>query len=261
MKVKIHQVYFSPTKTTKTIVEQITAGIHPNEIETYDLTYRGFEIDTQFTDGLAIIGIPVYAGRVPEICLERLNKLSATGVPVVLVALYGNREYEDAMVELRDVAVSKGFRVIAAGAFIGEHSYSTDEQPIAANRPDRADLDKAKEFGKSIGYKLQLSVCAEAAPEIPGNVPYKERPPLGGIAPETDYELCTLCGICASVCPIEIITVADKVTTKAENCVMCCACVKVCPEQARALQHPMIAGRREMLINNCSARKEPQLFL
>lgn len=261
MTVKIHQIYFSPTNTTKTIVEQITAGMHPNEIESYDLTYSGFEVDTQLTDGLAIIGIPVYAGRVPEICLERLAKLTATGIPVVLVALYGNREFEDALVELRDFAVLKGFRVIAAGAFIGEHSYSTAKQPIAVNRPDRADLDKAKEFGKSIAHKLQQPVSAETALEIPGNVPYRERPPLGGISPETDYELCTLCGICATVCPTAIITVADTVITKAENCVMCCACVKICPEQARALKHPMIAGRRDMLIKNCSERKEPQLFL
>jgi len=102
---------------------------------------------------------------------------------------------------------------------------------------------------------------AKAAPEIPGNVPYKDRIPLGGVAPETDRERCTLCGTCATVCPTFVIRVEKEVVTEAQNCIMCCACVKGCPEYARALQHPMISARREMLINNCSKRKEPACFL
>ena len=54
-------------------------------------------------DGTAIVGVPVYAGRVPELCLERLAGFSVDAVAAVLVVLYGNREYEDALAELRDV--------------------------------------------------------------------------------------------------------------------------------------------------------------
>lgn len=260
MAVKTHLIYFSPTKTTRKIVEQIAAGLNSHDVEHYDLTRVDGMVDLRLEDGLAIIGIPVYAGRVPEVFLKRIEGVSAAGIPAVLVALYGNREYEDALVELRDVAHSKGFAVIAAGAFIGEHSYSTAEQPIAANRPDEADLQKAKEFGARIGEKLQGAV-AMATPQIPGNVPYRERLPLGGVAPETDRERCTLCGTCATVCPTFVIRVQKEVVTDAQNCVMCCACVKYCPENARALRHPIVNARREMLINNCSQRKEPACFL
>ena len=256
----LHLIYFSPTKTTRKIVEAIAVGTSARELRHYDLTRLEAGLDLHLTDGLAVIGVPVYAGRVPEVCLQRMAGLSATGVPVVLVALYGNRAFEDALVELRDVAVGKGFSVLAAGAFVGEHSYSLAGQPIAPGRPDAQDLQKARKFGAQIAAKRQMSSLA-AAPHIPGDTPYKERVPLGGIAPATDKALCTLCGTCAKVCPTFVIQVEEEVKTAAENCVMCCACVKACPEQARTLTHPMIESRRQMLVANFSQRREPEIFL
>jgi ferredoxin len=255
-----HLIYFSPTKTTKKIVEQIAAGLNAQQNENYDLTLSQTDFSMPITDGVAVIGIPVYAGRVPQICLDRLQNLTATGVPAVLVALYGNREYEDALVELRDIATAAGFSVIAAGAFIGEHSYSTAAQPIAASRPDSVDLEKAKDFGQAIAAKLKAN-SGLAIPEIPGDVPYKERVPLGGISPVTDSNLCTLCGTCATVCPTFIIRANSEVVTNAKKCIMCCACVKNCPENARALSHPAVQNRRDLLIQNCSVGKEPVIFI
>ncbi|MGE4578505.1 MAG: 4Fe-4S binding protein [Desulfuromonadales bacterium] len=260
MQTTVHLIYFSPTSTTRKIVEEIAAGIPASEVRHYDLTRLEEGLDLQLTEGLAIIGVPVYAGRVPEVYLQRMEGLSATGVPVVLVALYGNRAFEDALVELRDGAVAKGFSVLAAGAFIGEHSYSTPTQPIAPGRPDAADRQKARAFGAQIAEKLQRR-SMPATLRIPGDTPYKERVPLGGIAPATDKALCSLCGACAKVCPTLVIRVEDKVTTAAENCVMCCACVKVCPVVARSFHHPMIEARRQLLVTNFSERREPELFL
>lgn len=255
----IHLLYFSPTGTTKKIVEQIAIGSKAREVRHYDLTRLETGLDLQLTDGIAIIGVPVYAGRVPEVCLQRMEGLSATDVPVVLVALYGNRAFEDALVELRDMAAAKGFSVFAAAAFIGEHSYSIPSQPIAAGRPDAEDLQKARDFGAVVAERLQAGSAASAL-RLPGDTPYKERVPLGGIAPATDPVLCTLCGTCAKVCPTFVVRVEDEVTTTADNCVMCCACVKACPEQARTLTHPMIASRRQLLVTNFSERREPELF-
>lgn len=260
MNPRLHLIYFSPTGTTQKIVEAIAAGFGAEHIVRHDMTRSTSSSAQSIQDGIAIIGIPVYAGRVPEICLERIAHFSATAVPAVLVALYGNREYEDALVELRDVAVDAGYSVIAAGAFIGEHSYSTAEQPIAANRPDQADIENARQFGRNVALKLTSDELL-TAPEIPGDIPYKERVPLGGISPETDAAVCTLCGTCASGCPTFVIRVGSEVVTQAENCVMCCACVKNCPPQARQMLHPVVQGRREMLYRKCSQRKEPALFI
>ena len=254
-----HLIYFSPTGTTRKTIDGIAEGLSPERVNRYDLTYAFEKQGQHIVGGIAVIGAPVYAGRVPEGCLERMANYRADGVPTVLVALYGNREFEDALVELRDVATAQGFKVIAAGAFIGEHSYSTQERPIAAGRPDLGDLSLAVQFGQDVAAKIERGDLS--TPEIDGNVPYKERARFGGVAPETDAAVCTLCGECAEVCPVRVITVTDSVTTQVESCIMCSACVKSCPVQARPFNHPRIEERRELLIKNCSTAKTPKIFL
>ena len=225
----------------------------------YDLTCDFEKEQQNIAGGLVVIGIPVYAGRFLEDCLERMAGYQADGVPAVLVALYGNREFDDALVELRDVVIAQGFNVIAAGAFIGEHSYSTLKRPIAAGRPDVEDLRLAVKFGQDIAVKIERGDLE--TPEIDGHVPYRERVKFGGVSPETDAELCILCGECAGVCPVRVITVSDSVITQAENCIMCCACVKTCPVEARPFNHPSIEVRRDLLVRNCSILKTPKIFL
>lgn len=255
----VNLIYFSPTGTTRKTMDAIAKGLNPERVNRYDLTFPSAKAEQSLVDGVAVIGTPVYAGRVPRDFLERMANYAANDVPTVLVALYGNREFEDTLVELRDVSITQGFKVIAAGAFIGEHSYSTPERPIAAGRPNADDLKLAFEFGQNIAEKL---ACDDfTIPDIDGHVPYRERVKFGGVAPETDIETCTLCGRCAEVCPVRVVTVTNSVTTQAENCIMCCACVKYCPDRARLFNHPLIEERREMLIRNCSAAKAPKVFL
>jgi len=258
MPTKLNLICFSPTGTTRKIVEQIALGISAQTVERHDLTLA--PLDAKCIDGIAVIAVPVYAGRVPEICLKRMQKLSAEQAPAILVVVYGNREFEDALVELRDFTRSKGFVPRAAAAFIGEHSYSTATHPIAVNRPDKGDLNKARQFGEAIAEALKNGQLNEL-PAIPGSVPYKERPPLGGISPNSIPERCTRCGACVTVCPTNVITMSESITTNADGCIMCCACVKICPEQARKLDHPMVVARREMLISQYSTRKEPLIFM
>lgn len=254
-----HLVYFSPTGTTRKIVAQIAKGLAAQLTVHYDQTLPGAPLTTTLSAGVAIIGIPVYAGRVPELCLQRFASISAQGLPCILVALYGNREFEDALVELRDVVAKQGFQVLAAAAFIGEHSYSTPQRPIAAGRPNAEDLAIAEQFGRDVAAKLRNNDLS--MPSIDGNTPYRERVPLGGVAPDTDRDRCTLCGTCAEVCPTGVIEVSDSVATDAAHCVMCCACVKICTEDARPFNHPRIEERRAMLLQNCSIPKAPTLFL
>lgn len=256
---KVHLIYFSPTGTTRKIIDAVVDGLNPVRVNRYDLTFPFEKAEQHIVDGIAVIGAPVYAGRVPKDCLERLVNYKANGVPTVLVALYGNREFEDALVELRDVSIAQGFNVIAAGAFIGEHSYSTPERPIATGRPNTDDLGLAVKFGQNIAAKMGLNDFN--TPEIDGNVPYKDRVEFGGVAPQTDAKICTLCGKCEEVCPVRVIEMSNSVTTQAENCIMCSACVKICAEEARFFNHPMIKERRELLVKNCSSPKIPQIFL
>lgn len=255
----VHLIYFSPTGTTEKVLDAVAEGLRPQMVTRHNLTYSLKPCEQRIEGGIALIGVPVYAGRVPESALARLTRFSALDVPAVLIALYGNREFEDALVELRDICTQKGFNVVAAGAFIGEHSYSTPDYPIAAGRPDADDLAQAESFGQQIAKKLVQGDYTQ--PEIDGQVPYKERVKFGGVAPETDAEVCVLCGQCATACPVHVIRVTDEVTTEAQNCIMCSACLRVCRPGARQFVHPVIGERRELLVKNCSTPKQPILFI
>ena len=150
----IQPVYFSPTHTSAKIVTMIAEGMDIMVNTEIDLTYPSADQKTIPSDTLAIIGVPTYAGRIAPTALERLQKIKGDNTPAIIVVLYGNRDYEDALLELRNTAKQLGFVPIAGGAFIGEHSYSTEEFPTAAGRPDVSDIQIAAEFGKNIIKQL-----------------------------------------------------------------------------------------------------------
>lgn len=261
----IKSVFFSPTETTAKIVNRIAQGIDSDIITGLDLTPPGARSRdiVRMNDELTIIGTPVYAGRVPPEALRRLRRIKGSNTPAAVVVVYGNREYEDALLELRDIAAELGFRPIAGGAFIGEHSYSSVTAPIAIGRPDDRDMETAKRFGKSIQEKMNKSKTLDDMPalQVPGNFPYKKLTERSEMAPLTVESLCTLCAECAAACPAAAITVEDSVATTTSECIHCSACTKKCPTGARKWESAWIDQIRKWLNENCRQRKEPQIFL
>ena len=258
-------IYFSPTRTTKRVLEGIAAGISVAAVEHLDLTppaasAREF---AELHDELAIIGAPVYGGLIPIDAVHRLQRVRGNGTPAVLVAVYGNREYEDALLELRDLVMQAGFRPVASGAFIGEHSFSSDVTPIAAGRPDTQDLQKAMAFGGMIQDKMRgVQTFDEMAPlDMPGSCPIKEREGPWRVPPTTEEAVCILCGECATACPTGAITVGDTVVTDGTACITCCACVKSCPTGARVMEDERVKRSVRWLFAEYSERKEPEIYL
>ncbi len=259
-------IYFSPTRTTQRVLTGIAQGIDVSDVVHLDLTPPGVRGRT-FKVGdetIALLGAPVYGGRLPKDAVERLYRVRGNKTPAVLVVVYGNRAFEDALLELKDIAEACDFVPIAGAAFIGEHSYSTEAMPIAVGRPDAADMEKAFAFGQQIRQKLaQTTLDTLPPPTIPGNFPYKERRPSTETPPTpiTIADLCTLCGDCAAVCPTAAITVGDAVITQAAACIQCCACPRACPTGARVMEDPRVLRTAAWLYENHSARKEPEVFL
>lgn len=258
-------VYFSPTQTTEKTVEGIAQGIQIDIVERLDLTppearTREFQ---EMHDELVIIGAPVYGGRIAHEAVHRLRRIKGNGTPAAVVAVYGNRAYEDALLELRDLAADLGFRPVAGGAFIAEHSYDSETTPIASGRPDAHDLEEARRFGELIREKMREMRTLDEMPflQVPGNFPYVEWDLPSDIFPVTDETQCTLCGTCARICPTEAITVRDTVMTDQNTCISCSACVKKCSTGARAWENLWMKQAVEWLSANCRERKEPEIFL
>ncbi len=258
-------LYFSPTSTTQITLKEIAKGIGKRVVASIDITDPGIRNKTapEFKNDLVLIGAPVYGGRLPKEAAGYFKKIKASSSLAVLIVLYGNREFEDALLELKDIAVDSGFAAIAAAAFIGEHSFTNHEFLIALNRPDKKDLGKAFSFGKSIkGLIENFDLVSDMGPvEVPGNFPYKKGTSFGTFPVMDVTQECDHCGICVDACPNNAIDENDNYSCLDELCIYCCACIKACPQKARVLKNGPIKDKAKWLSQNCALRKEPEIFL
>jgi len=257
-------VYFSPTTTTRTVLEEIAKGTGYDMADVFDITLSQAreKILPEIDSSLVVFGAPVYSGRLPSLAADYFKKLSAPGICAVPVVLYGNREYDDALLELKDICIQCGCQPLAAGAFIGEHSFSTNQTPIAESRPDKSDLASAFEFGRKIARLMKSTAkgffCADL--DVPGNFPYKE-PTIPNKVPFIEVnEDCTACGTCVTVCPVEAVDEKDGFCTMDDICIHCCACIKACPESARRMKEGHFKDIAARLHKACDKRKDPELF-
>ncbi len=261
---KIRLISFSPTRTSKRVIDAIASGIRDIPVEALDLTYPDAVSTMQLgADELAVIGVPVYAGRVAPVAVQRLAAIQGNNTPAVIVVIYGNREFEDALLELKDIAEKAAFIPMAAGAFIGEHSFSGPATPVGADRPDAADLLAAQAFGAKIREKIATvgDVAAGSGVEVPGNRPYRDGGGSIPFTPKVIQEKCTQCGTCLSTCPTGAISLESEIVIDQNLCIFCCACIKICPEEAVLIDAEPMKQKRQWLYENCAERKEPALYL
>ena len=262
---QVKLIYFSATGTTKKVLESIAKGISAEDVEHISLTLPEDVKKSipPFSDELVIVGAPVYGGRLPVDAVNRFKQLKARKTLAILIVVYGNREFEDALLELKKLSIELGFCPVAGGAFIGEHSFSTKDIPIANGRPDNQDVQKAIDFGIQIKDRIKAIKSPDALMdlEVPGRNPYEAKGARAMAAsPVTNEDTCTICGTCASVCPTAAISIKEAVATKIALCIRCCACIKNCSTGARGMQDSMWKSIANWLYENCKTRKEPQTF-
>lgn len=252
---KLYDIVFSPTGGTQKVAALLTAALG-GEVTRIDLadSKQNFHAVQLTKEDVAVISVPSYGGRVPAVAVERLAALNGQGAQAILVCVYGNRAYEDTLVELEDAAKQAGFRVIAAVAAVAEHSIV---RRFAAGRPDEQDAQQLAVFAKQIQEKLSAGTVTE--PAIPGNRPYKKAGGVG-MVPKPTKE-CTSCGVCATQCPVQAIDPNNPKKVDEKSCISCMRCISVCPQSARKVSSVMLGAASLMLKKVCSERKENELFL
>lgn len=255
---QVTSIYFSPTDSTKQAVELIAAQI-PGSHESLDLTDAKYRPDYCFTENeVVLVGVPVYGGRVPKTAAERIKKLHGHQTAAVLVVAYGNRAYDDALLELKNLLIEQGFRPAAAAAVVTEHNIV---RGVATGRPDAADQQKIKAFGANLAAKLHDTKSTYALTElaVKGNDPYKEYHTLPLKIKVTSG--CTNCGVCIKNCPVQAISRTDPKVVDEARCITCMRCVKVCPNGGRKIGALVQFAIDHKLKKVCAGRKEPEFIL
>ena len=174
-----------------------------------------------------------------------------------------NRVYEDTLIELKDILTRCGCTTIAGAAYIGEHSFSTDDTPTARDRPDARDLQHAELFGKKIQEKIDTIPSVDRIPEvnIPGCHPYRGDSRLWTVDFIEVSDACNQCGTCAEGCPVGAIDPEHSNVIDTKKCITCCACIKHCPRNARTMKPGLVRDASLRLNTLYNERKEPEYFL
>ena len=250
---KIHVVYFSATYTTRTVCEAIAERLQ-GEVVTHDVTNDDTREEVSIpAEDVLVMGIPVYASRIPVMALPRISRFRGNGSRAIAVAVYGNRDYDDALIELTDLLQANGFQTAGAGAFIARHCIFPK---LATNRPDAQDMEVIRSFADRC---LPLLKAESLSPiVVRGNRPYHAAG-RSSLRPSTD-ENCQACGKCARLCPTGAIPTDNPKVTDNDKCVACGRCLVVCPTHSRDFRGEAYEATAAKFLAAFGARKEPELF-
>ena len=253
---KINIAYFSATNTTQAIVTAVGRVISTDTLN-YNLTNKPLVEDLSIpSDEMLLVGMPVYGGRIPNVAVKSLQRFKGNHTPAIIIAVYGNREFEDALVEMQDILEDNGFSILAAGAFIAQHSVFPH---TAKGRPDKGDYEKITVFAEHCKKLLeQGSLATTQRIQLPGNHPYKipGNIPLKVVTDST----CLACQTCIRTCPVQAIPKDNPRVTDYEKCIHCGRCIYVCPTKARHYKGPLYQFAGAMFHWKNRKRKEPQFF-
>lgn len=253
---KLYEIYFSPTGGTRKVSGMIADAFSGEKME-LDLLEPGIREKEFFFSGedICIVAVPSFGGRVPEIVLEKLKRFHGNGAKAILTAVYGNRDFEDTLAELKEALDRAGFFSVAAVAAIAEHSII---HKFAAGRPDHGDEAELKGYGAKIKAHLEAGMEPKEV-KVPGKRPYRE---YNGVPmkPAADKG-CIKCGKCALYCPVQAIPTSNPASVNKDTCISCMHCITVCPEHARHNNKLLLFAAEKKMSKSCTERKENKLYL
>lgn len=251
---KYVRIIFSPTGGTEKAARALTAHWPSSEkvnLAAPDGNYTGYSCRA---DDIVLIAMPSYGGLAPQIALDRLSLMKGNSAKCILLCVYGNRAYEDTLVQMEDTAAKCGFQVTAAVSAVAEHSIM---HQYAAGRPNQKDRAQLAGFESKISEKVRKGDTS--SPKLPGSRPYKKAGSLG-LVPKADSN-CSKCGLCAQQCPVQAIDPQSLKTADKKKCISCMRCVSVCPRKSRKVSGLMVSAAALAMKKACSEPKQNELFL
>lgn len=254
---KITCVFFSATGLSEKTAGAFLSAL-PLAAEKIDVTpFSARGVSRAFgPEELVVFAAPVYGGRIPAAAAERFSRLKGSRTPAVLLAVFGNRDYDDALLEMNDLALAGGFIPAASAAVAAEHSIM---HSVAAGRPDAADREKLAAFAKDVWRKLENAAEVFFAPAVKGVRPYTPHPNIP-FKPAASGA-CVKCGKCAAACPVNAIPQDAPDRTDKTRCISCMRCIAVCPVHARSLNKLALALAEKVFCFKYGKRKEPEFFV
>lgn len=250
---KIYQIVFSPTGGVKRVADLLCSAwnVVPEPINLMNHVGPLFFSE----EDLCLIAVPVYGGRVPEAALKALREMRGNGIPTVLVAVFGNRAVDDALLELRDETRACGFACFAALEAVAQHSLLPC---FGQDRPDAEDAKELASFAVKILDEWEKGKNSEPA-HLPGHRPYRA---YSGVPMKPKpNRFCEECGLCARECPVQAIPLEEPKKLDPNKCISCMHCASICPQEGRSISRLMLHIARRKMKDACSGRKPNVLYL
>ncbi len=171
---RVWAVYFSPTGNVKEVTNLIAKKLSEElsvPLEQWDFTLpdnrksaKAFE-----KEDLVVFGTPVYAGRVPNKILPWVQQgFTGDHTPMVPVVVFGNRNFDDALMELKQELEKNGFLAAAGAAVASSHVFS---DKIAPGRPDASDRAEILTFAGKAAQKMAETDILHTGLQVAGNDP------------------------------------------------------------------------------------------